>query len=131
MKYISDFTISCTEEQTRKALELGAPIQLWSEYYKNQEHDFKLDTPIPCRQFTNGYCAASCPTAEQLIGWLRTKGCTPYVYPVMRDGRSVLSARLLIKLDNGNSDSFYGFGEDYSIILAAIDAALEYLTNNK
>lgn len=128
---MNEFTIWCTEEQTHKALKLGASIELESEYYNPTEHDFKLDNPIPCESFTNGYHYAKCPTAEEMIGWLRTKGCTPYIYPVLREGRSVLSARLLIKLDAGDSDSFHGFGEDYSIILTAIDAALKYLSINK
>lgn len=87
-KTMNDYTIYCTEDQTKKALELGAPIELWSEYHKKQEHDFKLDTPIPCKQFTNGYCVASCPTAEQMIGWLEEQGvwvhfCKPNQRPTL------------------------------------------------
>lgn len=71
---MNEFTIYCTQEQTRKALELGAPIELESEYYNPTENDFKLENPIACSSFTNGYHYAKCPTAEQMIGWLATKG---------------------------------------------------------
>lgn len=119
MKTINDYTIYCTPEQTKKALKLGAQMETVG----------KMDDR-PSVQ--NGFVFKIIPTAEQMIGWLRTKGCTPYVYPVRRDEKSVLYARLRINLsDGGVSDAFHGFGEDYSIILAAIDAALEYLTNKK
>ena len=72
------YTIYCTPEQTRKALELGAPIELESEYYNPTEHDFKLDNPIPCESFTNGYYYAKCPTAEEMIGWLEEQGLHIY-----------------------------------------------------
>lgn len=125
-----DYSIYCTESQTKKALELGAPIKraLLPSTWFEEVNPKRCHIDVP--ENPNG-CTLAIPTADQMIGWLRTKGCTPYVYPARRDGRFVLSARLLIKLDAGDSDSFHGFGEDYSIILAAIDAALEYLTNNK
>ena len=107
------YTIYCTAEQTKKALELGAPIEYGNDFYHKD------------------YGTLALPTAEQLIGWLRTQGYTPYTYPVTKDGQDVLSARLLIQNKGGSTDIFCGFGKDYTIILAAIDKALKYLSNKK
>ena len=109
MKTINEYTIYCTEEQTKKALELGAPIGNGHYYDKI------------CIINTIDYAT---PTTEQMIGWLndkslqvtiRFRGCSWY-YNIMSN-YDVLS-----------------IGEDVSsrkeATLAAIDTALEYLVND-
>lgn len=115
---MDEFTIWCTPEQTRKALKLGASIELESEYYNPTEHDFKLDNPIPCEIFTNGYHYAKCPAAEQMIGWLELQindmiVVTPYEYIV------------------SGVDCKYGFKSRSEATLEAINVTLKHLSNKK
>ena len=79
------YTIYCTEEQTKKALELGAPLNCC---YHND--DFQNTIKIGSLHYVE------IPTAEQMLGWLE---------------------------DNYESRK--------EATLAAIDAALEYLINNR
>lgn len=90
------FSIYCTEEQTRKALE--------------------IDAPIPHHAISLKYIE---PTAEQMIGYLRMKG---------------------FKFSFDDTYNYWAVSVDCKIIdkgqsedkeLSAIDATLEYLTNNK
>lgn len=124
------YKIYCTIEQTKKALELGAPIELESEYYDPTKNDFKLDEPIPYESFVNGYHYAKCPTAEEMIGWLEEEGILIelsrlfglYAYRLIR----------ILKFGEGNLNLQ---NQDYqsrkAATLAAIDTALGYLIENK
>lgn len=56
---MEEYTIYCTPEQTKKALELGAPI----------EKDW-----IPEFLFNNEYFSLKNPTAEQMIGFILYSG---------------------------------------------------------
>lgn len=103
METFSDYTILCTQEQTIKAIELGAPIE-----------------------------GIFIPTAEQMIGWLEEKG---------------LIFNIVKVTGLFNKASWYGFKiisrrgyTEYNVVqhhsrpeatLAAIDAALDYLIENK
>lgn len=98
------YEIRCTEEQTRKALEHGAPIEISADYST-------LINGVPYE----------IPTAEQMIGFLRSKGIkfhfdddTNYWHV------SIDSEPLSI-----------GYGTDKNKELAAIDAALDYLSQRK
>lgn len=106
---MNKYTIHCTEEQTKKAFELGAPIVILPNYeeYKG----------FPFVRHTNGNeypCAI--PTAEQMLGWLEERG-------------------LYIQIDNMASTVGVDFKTIYDRIktsrkeatLAAIDVALDYL----
>lgn len=109
---------------------MGAPIQLWSEYYKTQEHDFKLDTPIPCKHFTEGYHAASCPTAEQMLGWLEEQKDIEEIF--VQKNRAFHSWACLVISNEDKiifSNNIYRSRKESTI--AAIDAALEYLKSTK
>lgn len=137
MESISDYTIYCTPEQTRKALALGAPIELESEYYHPTENDFMLDNPIPCKYFTTGYHYAKCPTAEQMIGWLEEQmGITTFHinhYSACKNegyGYLIISKESVLECDAEN-EGMYLYPSRREAALAAIDAALEYLSNNK
>lgn len=136
------YTIYCTEEQTRKALKLGAPINIYSEEYTNRgklDNDIYIINDIVfsnneaiCRN-EDGYLvcivgeepnrtAYYVPTAEEMIGWLRSKGIqfhfddeTGY-YHIGHANDDLTSLRM------------YGYSNKKE--LDAIDAALEYLTYN-
>lgn len=104
------YTIYCTLEQTKKALELGAPIKY--------EHDCY---GVPTSPIT--------PTAEQMIGWLEEQEC---IKSIDVGKSSVWDA----SVSGHNDGDGYIFCDTclYSrkeATLAAIDAALEYLSNNK
>lgn len=65
---MEQYTIYCTEEQTRKALDLGAPITSYENAF--------ISTAVP--HFSVGiddknWVEYICPTAERMIGWLETK----------------------------------------------------------
>ena len=65
MESISDYSIYCTEEQTKKALELGAPINFRWLYHG-----------IPFHKEVNieyGHYA-EIPTTEEMVGWLEEQG---------------------------------------------------------
>lgn len=109
MKTIGDYTINCTPEQTKKALELGAQI----------ERDGFEDRPYV---YIDG--AYLIPTAEQMIGWLEEQDGIKDI-TVCKTGMWIW----------GKNHTLIEGGSTYSSrqesTLAAIDAALEYLTNNK
>ena len=97
------YTIYCTEEQIKKALDLGAPIDnRWIEKGLN-------------------------PTAEQMTGWLDEQGLlividkndNYYTWEVYRN---------IYLIDMSKTKSIVSRKE---AILSAIDVALEYLSNNK
>lgn len=107
------YTLPCTEEQTRKSLELGAPIE-------------KI-----CFALTDAW-QNKIPTAEEMIGWLeeqgvyvetkvnqRTDGVTNFVYNVICGSYSSLNNEVIF------------FDTRKEATLAAIDAALVYVRNLK
>lgn len=131
------YKIPCTEEQTKKALELGAPILLLPEEFYTEEEHFRMEI-----EGNNAYVIL--PTAEEMIGWLEDQGMfidvscdnSEYVWSVWTTiGSSNISFG-----DEFDSESFVprSFVEDNDgviissrkeAILSAIGAALEYLTN--
>lgn len=120
------YTIHCTATQTKKALALGAPVVLRSEYYKPQKHDLKLDAPIPCKQYTNGYCYACCPTTDQMIGWLEDKGLLISITARNTPDNPIYNYNI-----NKCEESWNTFPSRKEATLKSIDVALEYLRINK
>lgn len=138
MKTLSDYTIYCTEEQTKKVLELGAPIAFDTYYssigienaisgrnkneyvlvYNPHRHDDYL-----CKVLT-------IPTAEQLIGWLEEQGV--WIHFCKPNQRPELLSYSISNMGNPFRRVFIGgeFPTRKKATLAAIDAALEYLSNN-
>lgn len=117
---MNQYTIYCTKEQTRKALELGAPIERITCYVKGYcpQRTIKIeDADKPY------YCYF--PTAEQIIGWLEEQGitidfeicidCHCSIY----DHNRFEFVDIIIK--NTRKEA----------TLVAIDATLDYLMNNK
>lgn len=122
MKTISDYTIYCTESQTKKALELGAPIE-YGKYCPGINAEI-LHKGKDCRREKKLY---SIPTVEQMISWLEEQGLIEGITIGYAEGIEWF-------FDVNNlSESFISvlnFNSRKEATLAAIDAALEYLTNN-
>lgn len=116
MKTINNYTIPCTPEQTRKARELGAPL---NSCYHND--DFQNTIKIGSLHYVE------IPTAEQMMGWLRTKGfgfgITEYIDHVFW------------RVANDQDKKWYRSDDTLKdpkdAVLAAIDATLEYLIEKK
>lgn len=127
METINQYTIHCTEEQTEKALKLGAPIEFsdpFNDYLPHEMIDYVSERGnVVCADFV-------LPTAEQMIGWLEEQGVVVILVSIL-DG-DTLSYRWVIhscQYDddfNDRSDMTYSRKE---ATLAAIDAALDYLIN--
>lgn len=103
------YTIYCTEEQAKKALELGAPIEEFcglcpTAYIDGIVYDI--------------------PTAEQMIEWLEDKGI--YINIWFDDTIYYVKVK---SVDKGRLGLNKFFSTRKEAALAAIDAALEYLSN--
>lgn len=133
MKTIDEYTIYCTEEQTKKAFMLGAPLitMRYDEVFESGPViHFDRHKELKHLSKNGGSQCAYIPTAEQLIGWIDDQGIA-------------LDIHTYFKVDNGKihhyqftvTDSTRVFNGEYSsrkeATLAAIDAALDYLIKNK
>lgn len=119
MKTISDYTIYCTEAQTKKALELGAPIDKARVIDTIEGRSIRIP-----ENYGDFYLI---PTAEQMLGWLRTKGfafnTTDYHDYVFWSVSNIQNKKWHMHK--------YKLQDITEATLAAIDAALEYLIKNK
>lgn len=104
------YTLYCTAEQTKTALELGAPIEKKEiQLCDNAKNFFWYDG------FYYNY-----PTAEQMINWLEKYG---FHFEMARFYTA-------LEHDKIGTMGFYE-GTRNNTTLIAIDAALNYLSNNK
>lgn len=115
------YTIYCTEEQTKKAFELGAPIIEMPFKYKMPPD---ICTKYGFINLNSTYYVM--PTAEQMIGWLRSQGICVSVLEHKLDG-SVYYTRHMSDRDY-SCESFPTYEE---AMLTVINEALKCLTNNK
>lgn len=127
MNTISDYSISCTAAQTQKALKLGAQIDtigctrgeipLLDDYVELVVMD------------DNTSIIGEIPTAEEMIGWLEEKGIFIEIKRFL--GRYTF---ILFKIYEHGEINFSIRCQDFpsrkETMLAAIDAALEYLQKN-
>lgn len=108
---MEEYTILCTPEQTKKALKLGAPIEKLSlRIFINEE------------RYKN-------PTAEQMIGWLEEQDIED-----IEIGNYVTTGSWHYAVFMKGKHSHFAedkFASRKQATLAAIDAALEYLSNKK
>lgn len=103
------YKIYCTPEQTQKALKLGAPIKIECFSTATEDHWHEV-----------------IPTAEEMIGWLEEQGilvdvhfyCISWDIGVRTKTGYIVAQKLAI--DSRKEAE-----------IAAIDAALEYLTKQK
>lgn len=113
------FLIQCTEWQTRKAMELGAPIMTSRDFDDLVNREYFVDR-------IEGHCVVI-PTSEEMIGWLE---------------HNTLFKCIQVNIDTNPTNWMYAiyYGKDGCIALdrfssrkeatlAAIDAALECLSN--
>lgn len=130
---MNKYTIYCTEEQTRKALELGAPIE------QTPMTDMIRDE-IGKSGFLVRNLMYWLPTAEQMIGWLEEQCVLVDINPI--NGLHFYWMLRTKELDEGSGkymwecqyrtpevDSEYNSRKE--VTLAAIDAALDYLSKIK
>ena len=116
---MEQYTIYCKREQTKKAFELGADLTPCRGAKKN----FIFASNRFNSQLSEKYCI---PTAEQMLGWLEEEEKVREIC-IQRYGDWVYQIYIYpdILLDKS------GFDSRKEATLAAIDAALEYLTNQK
>lgn len=130
------YTIYCTEEQTRTALKLGAPIKLLYEKDNTSNQQYLILTAQEYTRLCNeGYCYAKVPTTEQMIGWLEEKG---FAIDIFNNTGGFIWDVMLTKAHNRLIYSFVEENVKYipyrnrkEATLAAINAALRYLIENK
>lgn len=124
------YTLHCTKEQTEKAFDLGAPIDGISSSTNEDITTiscFKLDTPIYTDIIKGGFDYALNPTAEQLINWLEEQGLFVSICGYFADGKFTydIDSKEFIDYRSG----LYLSRKEAT--LAAIDAALDYLSKNR
>lgn len=133
-KIMDKYSIYCTPEQTKKALDLGAPIVKVDtkdkrlRYYDNLFYPIIADYPF------------AIPTSEQMINWLEEQGIhfeVSYMqYFHVEGGRDIFDKltyeyhiSIIGKIRQLSKES--DFSSRKEATLAAIDAALDYLNKNK
>lgn len=152
MTTIEEYTIYCTEEQTKKAFELGASVGIldctvWLDdrlcacgegvsYKIPRMTDYLYEDgerveSVMLIEDTEEYGDLVCfkPTAEQMIGWLEKQNILIEYTRFM----GKYACRLLELRDNGERNLHIqkiGSGRKEAT-LAAIDAALDYLKSMK
>lgn len=106
---MNQFSIYCTEEQTKKALNLGAPIITSNSPFM-----------VCCTLDNNGY--AVIPTVEQMIGWLDE--VLPEIYNIAIEYK-IEKRKWVYFIGWRESEPIYNSRSEAT--LAAIDAAIRYL----
>lgn len=122
MRTMDDFTIHCTEAQTEKALKIGAPIKMitFARPMDGQEIVI-LDGDF-----------YKIPTAEQMISWLEEKGIFISIQRIKECGGTYSYYYTIEHNEHGYlTNGLWTFDSRPEAALAAIDAALEYLSNNR
>lgn len=124
---MNKYTIYCTEEQTKKALELGAPIEKVGISQRDTSRPV-LYTDDPNENLEcNAYYK---PTAEQMLGWLRNRKINIDIsYEDIWELYTVslnygIKDKWNLLIEENREKTFNTFEE---ATLAAIDAALNYL----
>lgn len=125
------YTIYCTPEQTKKAFELGAPIEANKDYSNGNlpETLCVYGDIIKKDAYGIGECTIlHIPTTEQMIGWLEKQR---NFIDVIRQENDTWLYIVYPENHSNKNITVKGFSSRKEATLAAIDAALEYLTNNK
>lgn len=115
------YTIYCAEEQTKKALELGAPVNIYPLHASIIKGNASLFHDIVCIE--EQYYII--PTTEQMLGWLEEQG-------ILIDIDTEWNKSVLVyvwECENKSLINNVFHGSRKEATLAAIDAALEYLSN--
>lgn len=129
------YSIYCTEEQTRKAVGLGVPIKTFSqsfadEYRTSIIYDKYCSIPPIKREDCEDEIYADIPTAEQMNRWLESQGIRLHIFPIYREHDFRVGYKFSCEeIERNMNSNIYDCYKE--AILAAIDAALEYLENQK
>lgn len=124
MKTISNYSIYCTEAQTKKALELGAPINLHPFHSSVIKGNERLFEHIVCID-DKYYCS---PTTEQMISWLEEQTILVIIEYVNNNKTWFYS---IINSENNYKNKYRDFVSRKEATLVSIDEALDYLISNK
>lgn len=123
------YEIRCTEEQVFKALKLGAPLE--KDVAFAGDYDFDSANKVHISKHLAKTAAyqeyATIPTAEQMLGWLEEQG-------ILIDIDTEWNKSVLVYVWDCENKSLINnvfHGSRKEATLAAIDAALEYLMNNR
>lgn len=122
IEIMNRYTIHCTPEQTKKAIELGAQIVILPNYT-----EYRVFPLVKCKDGNERPCVI--PTAEQMIGWLEGQ---EDIWKINIDRSPVLQWYYAINSESSmsiRSNNLYPSRPEAT--LAAIDAALEYLEGQK
>lgn len=120
---MNKFSILCTKDQIRKALELGAPLETCDWRITDTSRYIELDNE-------KGW-HIQIPTAEEMIGWLESEKSFSFD---IRKRVVTWSYFIYYKMRHFLQDPVIdddGFTSREEATLAAIDAALEYLEKYK
>lgn len=117
---MDEYTIYCTPEQTRKALQLGAPIMTVKSI--RTKNTILSDDVIECDEDTFTYVVH--PTVEQMIGWLRSKG---FRFKIDELSDTIVAYKVTFGYWYRNGQS----SNPKEATLDVIDIALEYLSKKK
>lgn len=140
---MKEFNIYCTESQTRKALELGAPIEIFGSeemsrdlIKKAKEYDQLdyLEKELNENDHATiiGELAYCKPTSEQICGWLRKRGLSIEIISKKFGDYTKLWRSMLWEIPSVDKNKDVIESNDYNEAMhAAIDAAFDYLTNIK
>lgn len=121
---INQYSIHCTPEQTMKALELGAPLKIIDNEYDERIYQFI------CGNTQNGKALYIIPTAEEMIGWLEEQNDIEEI-TIQRNRAFHSWAYLVTNKRNKLISSSNRYQSRKEATISAIDAALEYLVDNK
>lgn len=114
---MNKYSILCTNEQTKKALELGAPIETYKPIIINSKNGGSFTTPT-----------IETVTAEQMLGWLEEQESIISIEVTIYDGYWQGYVETTNYKDAIGKN---GYSSRKEATLAAIDAALNYLLTNK
>ena len=122
------YTIYCTEEQTKKALKLGAPIE---RGHKGRKY-FNIEVPTFFGENHDICYVIFIPTAEQMLEWLEEQKISIDITMASKRTAYYTLSKLT---DNGmifiTGRSENNYASRKKATLAAIDAALDYLIEKK
>lgn len=111
------YTLYCSEAQTKKAFELGAPIELLPNYTEYKGLSF-----IKCQDGNERPYIP--PTAEQMIGWLEEQNLMFNITANIFDEYKVI----VVKASSYETIANIKWHHNRkNAIIDGIDAALEYL----
>lgn len=128
---MTDYTIYCTPEQTKKALKLGAPIEI---KYGSDRYNPSVEELSYLVNYDHTWYKK--PTAEQMIRWLEDQKEIDYI-EITKGNYVGYGITWEYTVQTTDYDNFYGnfsrhnFQTRKGATLNGIDATLKYLKKHK